>query len=291
MLIRHGDDADFEFQHPGFSAYCHKPSSETRHRHNDLEISVSAHAGSVCLFGGRQINFPADRLVAMWGAMPHMPLRVEEAAVAYGVRVPLHWVLQWKLPEKLVRRLLNFDVIVDRKRESPCSDLALLKHWVRLMQSRQEQDREIVLLEIHARLLRLASEKKDPAHGEDQDSSPSGSDESSGPASGGLGLFERILQIVTERYHEPLSIPEIARALQVSRTHVMRHFRKVAGITLLEYITQHRVSCAQRLMATTDMKIIDIANESGFSSQGQFYSCFKRLTGEAPARYRRSMRL
>ena len=61
-------------------------------------------------------------------------------------------------------------------------------------------------------------------------------------------------------------------------------------MTLLEYITQRRVSCAQRLMATTDMKILDIANESGFGSQGQFYSCFKRLTGEAPAHFRRSMR-
>ena len=280
---------DFEFQHPGFSAYCHKPSTETRHRHNDLEISVSAHAGSVCLFGGRQINFLPDRLVVMWGAMPHMPLSVEEAAVAYGIRVPLHWVLQWKLPDSLVRRLLNFDVIVDRKRESPCSDLALLEHWVRLMQSRHAQDREIVLLEIHARLLRLASEKKDLAHGADQYGSKNGRDESAVPASCGLGLFERILQIVSERYHEPLSIPEIARTLQVSRTHVMRHFRKVAGITLLEYITQNRVSCAQRLMATTDLKILDIANESGFGSQGQFYACFKRLTGEAPARYRRSM--
>ena len=70
----------------------------------------------------------------------------------------------------------------------------------------------------------------------------------------------------------------------------MRHFRKIAGMTLLDYITQHRVTCAQRLMITTDMKIIEIAHESGFSSQGQFYSCFKRLTGEAPARYRRSMR-
>jgi transcriptional regulator GlxA family with amidase domain len=43
-------------------------------------------------------------------------------------------------------------------------------------------------------------------------------------------------------------------------------------------------------MATTDMKILDIAHESGFGSPGQFYSCFKRLTGEAPARYRPSMR-
>jgi hypothetical protein len=27
----------------------------------------------------------------------------------------------------------HFEVIMDRTREAPCSDLAMLKHWVRLM--------------------------------------------------------------------------------------------------------------------------------------------------------------
>jgi transcriptional regulator GlxA family with amidase domain len=111
------------------------------------------------------------------------------------------------------------------------------------------------------------------------------------PPAGGVGLFERILTIISERYQQPLSIPAIARELQVSRVHVMRQFRKVTGMSVLDYITQQRVSCAQRLLATTDMKLLDIAAEAGFRSTARFYPCFKRLVSESPARYRRSLQI
>jgi AraC-like DNA-binding protein len=285
MATRREHDTDFEFQDPGFSAFCHRPNQSVAHRHDDLELCVNEHGGGVALFGGQKVTFIPDRLVVMWGAIPHKPLETDPITVAYGIRVPMHWVLQWKLPDTLTRRLLNFDVIVDRRCESPCSDLRLLKHWVLLMQSGRREDREIVLLEVHARLLRLA----DTIAATDGKAA-AGAVEPSARQPPACGLFERILRIVSERYREPLSIPTISRELHISRTHVMRQFRKVAGITLLEYMTQQRVSCAQRLMITTDAKILDIALESGFGSLGQFYACFKRITGQSPARYRRILR-
>jgi AraC-like DNA-binding protein len=237
------------------------------------------------LFGGQRVTSIPEHLVVTWGAMPHKPLKVDPASVGHVIRVPMHWVLQWKLPDALIRPLLNFDVIMDRRRESPCSDLALLKNWVLLMRSGRPEDREIVLLEVHARLLRLADTLVATAG-----QSPAGTTEPRPRQSAGLGLFERILRIVSERYRESLRIADIARELRVSRTHVMRQFRKTAGITLLEYVTQRRVSCAQRLMITSDENILDIALASGFGSLGQFYACFRRITGQTPARYRRALR-
>jgi len=285
MPLRSKHLDDFEFQHPGFSTFSGKPDPGVAHRHDDLELAINEHAGGTSLFGGRQFVFPSERLVVTWGAMPHKPLEIDPATISHGIRVPMHWVLQWKLPDALIRPLLNFEVIVDCKRDSPCSDLALLKHWVRLMRSGRPEDREIVLLEVHARLLRLAGTlAAKGAKGRRVANEP----ESQPPSE--LGLVERILKIVSDRYHQPLNIQHIARELRVSRTHVMRQFRKVAGITLLDYLTQHRVSCAQRLMMTTDTKIVDVAHQAGFGSQGQFYTCFKRVTGQSPARYRRSLR-
>lgn len=283
LRLRHKED--FQFQYLGFSAISGRPSLNAAHRHDDLELAVNEHAAGVALFGGQKVTFIPEHLVVMWGAMPHKPLTVDPACLVYGIRVPMPWVLQWKLPDALIRRLLNFDVIVDCRRQSPCSDLALLKNWVLLMQSGRREDREIVLLEVHARLLRLAATMVTTA-----DQSPVDTTEPRVLQTPECGLFEQILRIVSERYREALSIPDIARELRVSRTHVMRQFRKIAGLTVLEYVTQRRVSCAQRLMITTDENILDIALASGFGSLAQFYACFKRIVGQSPARYRRALR-
>ena len=271
-------NSDFTFDQAGFSAFCGKPNPRQHHRHDEVELAIFEHGSLVALYGGRQMTVPPGRLVVLWGAMPHRMLRLLGDTVGHGIRVPLPWVLRWKLPEALVRRLLHFDVIVAPARELPGSDLALVKQWVRFMTRGQPAGREIVLLEVQARLLRLALESGTTANGEVRE-----------PAGDGVGLFERILRIVSNRYQERLSIPAIARELHVSRVHVMRQFHKITGMSVLDYITQQRVSCAQRLLATTDMKLLDIAAESGFNSAARFYPCFKRLVGQSPARYRRSV--
>lgn len=269
---------DFSFEHPGFSAFSGKPNPRQHHQHDEVELAIFEHGSLVALYNGRQMTIPPGRLVVLWGAMPHRTLRLLGDTVGHGIRVPLPWVLRWKLPEALVRRLIHFDVIVAPARELPGADLALVKQWVGLMKRGRQAGRELVLLEVQARLLRLALESGTKAKGEVRE-----------PAGDGVGLFERILRIVSNRYQERLGIPAIARELRVSRVHVMRQFHKITGMSVLDYITQCRVSCAQRLLATTDMKLLDIAAESGFNSPARFYPCFKRLVGQSPARYRRSV--
>ena len=70
--------------------------------------------------------------------------------------------------------------------------------------------------------------------------------------------------------------------------YAMRVFRKFSGMTLHEFLMHHRVSHAQRLLATTDETIDHIAAESGFGSPARFYACFRKLVGQSPSAYRRS---
>ena len=46
---------------------------------------------------------------------------------------------------------------------------------------------------------------------------------------------------------------------------------------------------AERLLATTDMKIVDIAFASGFGSASRFYSAFEALCRQSPKKYRATM--
>ena len=66
-------------------------------------------------------------------------------------------------------------------------------------------------------------------------------------------------------------------------------FQNHIGMTILEYILQYRVAQAQRLLATTDESVLDVALQNGFGSTSSFYSAFKKYVGCAPNGYRKSV--
>ena len=88
--------------------------------------------------------------------------------------------------------------------------------------------------------------------------------------------------LIAQRYTEPLTIEMIGDAVDLHPNYAMSLFRKAFGATLIDYLTQHRVSHAQRLLATTDQKILRVALDSGFGSISRFNDAFRRACGCSP---------
>lgn len=281
MALKHVKPADYSFEHPGFSAFSGEPDIQQRHRHNEIEMCVFGGQPIVVLYGGRQMTIEPNRLIVFWGAMSHQALHVAKATTGQGIRMPLIWVLQWSLPETFMHRLMNFEVFYDMPRSVPCSDSTLMQHWVELMKDRQPEGCKIMALEAEARLRKLAmatNEIKKESSAQTTLTTPTG-----------FGHLEQMLEHIAQHYRTSLHITEIAQTARLSRNQAMRLFRKLTGMSILEYITQHRVSHAQRLLITTDMKIVDIVYESGFSSPTRCYAAFHKHIGQSPAFYRRTM--
>ncbi|MBO9392294.1 AraC family transcriptional regulator, partial [Caldilinea sp.] len=59
------------------------------------------------------------------------------------------------------------------------------------------------------------------------------------------------------------------------------------NMTIWEYTLQYRVAQAQRLLATSDTSVLDVALQSGFRSLSSFYAAFQRFTGKTPTDVRR----
>ena len=87
------------------------------------------------------------------------------------------------------------------------SDLELVKNWVNLLHQDTEEMRRIVLLEVEARLLRLAIDimaresaqhPAEPLH----------------PSLGTLGRFEKMVTLLARHFSEQLSIADIAEAVR-----------------------------------------------------------------------------
>jgi transcriptional regulator GlxA family with amidase domain len=186
------------------------------------------------------------------------------------------------LPSGLVHRLLAGQVVLDPPRDRPATYLDLIKNWIQLIEQGSAEAHRIVLLEAEARLRRLALDLATRDSGKRPRPTP--------PAGfrGSIGRFEQMATLVVKHFHEPLSVEDIAEAVRMKPPAAMRLFRKFSGMTLHEYVLRLRVSHAQRLLATTDAKILAVAEQSGFGSPARFYACFRRLVGQSPAAYRRS---
>jgi AraC-like DNA-binding protein len=103
----------------------------------------------------------------------------------------------------------------------------------------------------------------------------------------GLQRVERMAKCMAERFQENLTVSEIAKAAGVHPNYAMPLFRRHCGVTIRDYLLQYRITHAQRLLLTTDDKVIDVALASGFSSQSSFYAAFVRQVKTTPQAFRR----
>ncbi len=85
-------------------------------------------------------------------------------------------------------------------------------------------------------------------------------------------------------------LEELARAAAMSRTTFAQHFKMVAGVSPLAYLTKWRMRLAERALREESIPVSALAGELGYTSESAFSNAFKRVTGNAPKRYRTAAR-
>ena len=102
--------------------------------------------------------------------------------------------------------------------------------------------------------------------------------------------LEATLHRIEERLAEPVMVSALARELDMSDSSFSRAFKASVGVSPSRYMRDRRVARARRLLETTDMALIDVTFETGFSSQSHMTYVFVRELGVTPGRYRSSLR-
>jgi AraC-like DNA-binding protein len=96
----------------------------------------------------------------------------------------------------------------------------------------------------------------------------------------------RAKDLVDARYREPLDVPTLARAAQLSSWHFSREFRRVFGEAPHQYLLTRRMERAAALLRNTDRTVADICFAVGLKSVGSFTTTFGRTFGLSPSAYR-----
>lgn len=110
------------------------------------------------------------------------------------------------------------------------------------------------------------------------------------------GLSERypnatqamILAIEAMRNHiaDPLDLEQLARLSEVSVRQLNRLFTEKLGIATMDFYRQQRLHTSEKLLKQSSMKMIDIAQATGFVSAAHFSSAFNKQFGQTPSSLR-----
>ena len=287
MPRAHFEESRPDLEPYGFTCEVWEPQPMHRaDRHNELELNLLDAGSLTYLLGGRRVTLRPRRLSAFWAATPHQILASQDVTFYYVLTVPLAWVLGWGLPEPLVERLLSGAVVEEPEASAAPLDMARFAQWHEDLSSGGEgRGEEAVLLELKARLLRLAAATRGRARHE---SVPRALASAGG---GAPTSVERMATFIARHYQDPIGLEEVAQEIGLHPDYAAALFRKGFGVTPTRFILQHRVSHAQRMLVTSDAKVLEVAMEAGFGSLSRFNAAFRQLCGCAPRQYRSRHRL
>ncbi len=277
-----------DFEPYGLTCVRWTPSPMRRpDHHNEIELNLLESGWVTYLLGGRKVRVEPGRLAVFWAAIPHQIVEYGQGTRYFVATIPFAWFLQCRLPELLVRPLVRGELVAENENAAGAADRACFTRWENDLKGKRDEPRRIVMLEMEARLRRLALGLSSEA--------PAKAAVARGRTGvlpgGDLSKVEQMACLIAQRYTEPLTAEEIGRAVNLHPNYAMALFKKAFGTTLIDYVTHHRVSHAQRLLATTDEKIVEIAFSSGFNSLSRFNEAFRRACGCTPRTYRAELSL
>ena len=87
---------------------------------------------------------------------------------------------------------------------------------------------------------------------------------------------------------EGKTLDEISRRLRVTPEYLGTLFHREVGTSFSTYIRNVRIDKAKELLCGTQLKLYQIAEETGYSDPKYFSKVFREVTGFTPAEYRKN---
>ncbi len=104
-----------------------------------------------------------------------------------------------------------------------------------------------------------------------------------------LSVLKDMLSFVQKNYTGKITLDDIARSGNVSKSTCLVIFKKYLKDTPTNYLISYRLKMALKLLEKSNMSITDIALEVGFNGVSYFAETFKKNYGYSPSEYRQKI--
>lgn len=244
------------------------------HKHHHIEVNYLLKGEMKYLFKGEVVSISQDMFTLFWAGLPHQMIERSEGVEMIWIYIPLSWFMSWNLPKEFKGEVLQGAFLWD---QLP-TDGAMLERWHRDCGKGGEL-KEISILEIEARLRRMGLKYKRVSQKADEVANP-------------LSVkISTICNYLSDHLDEEISANEIAKHINLHPNYMMTIFKKELGYSINQYITRLRIAKAQKLLVTTEQKVIQIAYACGFQTMSRFYTAFHQVAECTPKEFKRQCQM
>ena len=96
----------------------------------------------------------------------------------------------------------------------------------------------------------------------------------------------RLISALRDASLDEVSLASLSHQIGLSERQVSRLFREEFGTTFRDHLATLRLERAKRLLAATDLPVIEVAGSTGWSSLAHFNAVFRRRVGLTPSAFR-----
>ena len=97
---------------------------------------------------------------------------------------------------------------------------------------------------------------------------------------------KNMMEFLQKNYAEEITLSSLSAVFHLNEHYISRIFKEETGENFLTYLNRVRITKAKRLLTETDLKIYEIAEQTGFKSSVNFNFVFNRLEGISPSVFR-----
>lgn len=117
------------------------------------------------------------------------------------------------------------------------------------------------------------------------------SNQADNPDSGYINASHKTISQITgyinNNYSDDINLQDLSEKFYISPYYFSRTFKKVSGLSFIEYLNNVRIKEAQKLLLNTNMSIMEVCEAVGYKSNTHFGRVFKKITGMSPLAYKK----
>ncbi len=102
-------------------------------------------------------------------------------------------------------------------------------------------------------------------------------------------LISAVVDLLNDNVYGRITVEEICKELNYSKTYISKIFNRFCGCTIIEYYTKLKINEAKKLMREGEKSIADVSGKLYFNDPHYFSRVFKKTTNMTPREYLKSV--